>query len=146
MINVGMAVEQDPNVLESEAELAHTVADQGDRRLEAAVDEDVALRRRDQERGDVRGADVRDIADQPERLERAVHHPEGALDRPPRDSSGGLLERGAGVGLLPPDGARRQVSDEDDGQRHNSLPWHHPGLGSHGDSSSHSLDRRFPVG
>src|SRR5207253_11491788 len=102
VIDVGMAVEQDLDVLEVEAELPHAVADQGDGRFEPAVEEDMALRRGDQERGDVRGADVGDIPDQPERLEWAVHRPEGVLDRLPRKGLDGLLELEPASGLLPP--------------------------------------------
>ena len=64
---------------------ADAVADHGDRVLEPAVDEDVPLGRRDQVRGDVRGADVIDVADHAEGRERPVHRPEGILDLPLRE-------------------------------------------------------------
>ena len=83
------------------AEFAHTLADRGDGRLKPAVNQDVTVARGDEERRDVRGTHVVDVADHPERLERAVHQPKGRLNLLFGDGSSELTE--TGTSLLPPD-------------------------------------------
>ena len=55
------------------AELADVITDHGNSRCESAVNQDVAVARGDQERRDIRGADIGNVVDQMEWLERAVH-------------------------------------------------------------------------
>jgi hypothetical protein len=69
---VSVRIEEDLHVTRTEAEGCNVLQDLRGGLLEAAVDQDVAVRRREQERRDVRRADVVEICRDPERLDRLV--------------------------------------------------------------------------
>ena len=122
MIDMSVAIEQQLDVLEAEAELADAVADHRDRVDEPTVDHDMPFGRRDQVRGDVRSPDVIEIPDDAERRERAVHHPEGVLDPRFRESLGRLLQPGGGV--LCRGSGRRKSSGQSDGKHRDRIRPH----------------------
>ena len=70
MIPMGMADQQDPDVLESKPERFNAGADQGHRGFQAGVDQDMAPRRHDQIRGQIAAADVVQIVRDPKRRDR----------------------------------------------------------------------------
>ena len=63
MIEVGMADQQDFDIAEAESQVFDVLPDRGDGAFEIAIDENVALRCRDQVGGQVFAADVIDIGD-----------------------------------------------------------------------------------
>jgi len=61
VIEVGMADQQDLDVAETESEALHILLDHRHGTLEIAIDQNVPLRSRDQERGQVLASDVIDV-------------------------------------------------------------------------------------
>ena len=66
VVVVGLAVEEDFGIGEAESESLDVLADLGRRGSQIAVDEDVALRRGDEVRGEIVAADVVQVAGDPE--------------------------------------------------------------------------------
>jgi hypothetical protein len=93
MVAVGVAAEHDLDVAELEAQLFDRLLDERHIALERAVDQDVPLRRGDQEHGKAPRADVVDIPDHLVRREGRVHVVRAA-DVP-------LKQRELGEGLAP---------------------------------------------
>src|SRR5688572_49155 len=65
VIEMGLCREQDADVLIAQAELAYAGTQPGNRIGEGGIDEYVPVRRGDQERSEIVGADVVDIANHP---------------------------------------------------------------------------------
>jgi hypothetical protein len=72
VIGVRVAVQDDFDVREFEAEFRHAVADARHGRFKPGIHEDVPLRRGDEKRTDAGRADVMDVADEAKRRERRV--------------------------------------------------------------------------
>ena len=79
VVEVAMRGRQDPDVLDLETELRHVGRDLADSLGQAGIDQDMTLRRRDQIRGQIVGADPVDVADHPERRKRL--HPVGVANK-----------------------------------------------------------------
>jgi hypothetical protein len=93
VVEVRLRIEQHPHVLGTKAELADVGEDLRRRLDEAAVEEDVAPRRGDEERGDLVRPDIMDIADHFEWLDGLIP----AAARRIRLGEQGGQERQAGV-------------------------------------------------
>lgn len=72
VIAMGVAAEQDPGVAEFESELFDVGLEERDRRLEVAINKDVALGRRDQKRSELAGAHEINVSDHLVRRKRLV--------------------------------------------------------------------------
>ncbi len=92
VVGVGLAVDEELDVLQLEAELPDAVADEGRGLHEAAVDHDVPRGRGDQERRDIARPDVIEVVRDPERLDRLVPRAGGRVGLG-QDGQGGREEQ-----------------------------------------------------